>query len=229
MRFRYLLTFAKTQLIVTAASLPILVGWGLPISLMAVVGNFIFTPVLTIFLSISTIIFFTEIFSIPNQIFISALSSLIALWEKVLALGSKSFYIGIAKPENPLNILLIVVPLFFLLRFLFNIFSKMMALSILIIATYAFVYQINYYQWPTSDVLITDIKKLDIIQKPNHTIELIDHGAFNRKWSPEKFAAFTIRPYLIKKFGLVPISKVTFLKPNDRATKGIEELEKTFS
>ena len=49
---------------------------------------------------------------------------------------------------------------------------------------------------------------------PNKKIKLTDLGIFKRKRSPERFVTFVIRPYLIKKYGLVKIEKIKLKKPN---------------
>jgi hypothetical protein len=49
----YLVTFTQTQLVITLISLPILVAWGLGYSVMSLVGNLLFSPVLTLFLILS--------------------------------------------------------------------------------------------------------------------------------------------------------------------------------
>src|SRR5579872_4558069 len=100
--------FMIVQLFLTLISLPIIIAWGLPISLLSPIGNFIFSPFLTAFLLLSSIIFFTQIISIPNYPLILLLENLMPLWHYILSFSSSSAMFAFKKP--PLFIL-IVIPL----------------------------------------------------------------------------------------------------------------------
>ena len=110
---RYILNFTQTQLIVTLASIPILVGWGLQISLMSFIGNLIFTPILTIFLILSSIIFFTELLGLPNSFVIKILEITTNFWENALNLGKKEWLIGFCHPTT-LILFLLPILIFYL-------------------------------------------------------------------------------------------------------------------
>ena len=64
--YNHIIQFLQVQLFLSLASLPILVAWGIPFSLATVAGNFLFSPFLTLFLLLSSLIFFTELIFIPN-------------------------------------------------------------------------------------------------------------------------------------------------------------------
>jgi hypothetical protein len=82
--------------------------------------------------------------------------------------------------------------------------------------------------WPIDKNTEIFQKKLIITQLPNKTIKLTDLGIFNRKRSPEKFVQFVMRPYLIKKYGLVKIEKIKLKKPSTKSFRAINELRNTF-
>jgi len=107
-----LLTFLQVQCFLSLVSLPVIVAWGLPFSLMTAVGNFIFSPFITIFLLCSSLIFFTELLSIPNQYLIIILEWITKIWLICLSYGSKSWLVGL--PTSLLPLLCIIAILTFI-------------------------------------------------------------------------------------------------------------------
>lgn len=84
----------QAHLFVSIVSLPILTHWGIPISAASIFGNIIFAPFLTIFLFVSSLIFFSEIASIPNQWLIILLEYITQAWNFFTGCGSNSWLIG---------------------------------------------------------------------------------------------------------------------------------------
>lgn len=225
----YVIHFVKLQIIVTAAALPVLICWGLPISIMSIVGNFIFTPILTVFLTLSSMIFITELLSIPNGLLISALSSTVTLWESSLQFGKKSWLVGFAQPSKIFVVLALILATLLVMRLIFNIISK--AVLVVLFITGASVFY-NYFKWPTqikAEYVPHTSKKLVISQLPNKRINITDNGLFNEKQSAEKFVAFELKPYLIKKYGTKTIEKIVLNKPSVRSFKAVDELCNTFT
>jgi hypothetical protein len=103
----YLSNFLQTQLIVTIAAVPILVNWGLSISLMTFVGNLLFSPILTIFLMLSSLVFFTQLLHIPNHLLLVILDWFTRTWANVLDLGSQRWLIEFCRPPT---LLLLAIP-----------------------------------------------------------------------------------------------------------------------
>ncbi len=94
----YLSNFLQTQLIVTIAAVPILVNWGLSLSLMTFAGNLLFSPILTIFLILSSLVFFTQLLHIPNYFLIVTLDWFTQTWDNILAHGSQDWLIEFCRP-----------------------------------------------------------------------------------------------------------------------------------
>lgn len=212
--------------------MPILSNWGIPISILSFVGNFIFSPILTVFLFISSLIFVTEILSIPNRFLIHALTLTSSFWENLLSLGKKTWLIGFEQPGTTLKILIII--LFFLLffKFVFKILSKIILISILVISAFVLVEYNRQNRWPDqkqSAFYPRSNKRLKVSQMPNKTIQIVDYGFLNRKKSPEKFVEFELKPYLIKKYGIKTIEKIKLNRPTTRNIRAIKELSKTFT
>lgn len=116
-----LLDLIKLQLFLTVVSLPILFWWGLPVSLMSIIGNILFTPFLTIFLLLSTILFITELFFIPNYIIILLVEKIAEIWLVFINLGSPKWLLFLEKTPKLINIItvLLLLILFFIILFFF--------------------------------------------------------------------------------------------------------------
>ena len=95
-----LLKFVQLQLFISLVSLPLIGAWGLPISTLGLIGNLVFTPWVILFVAVSTIIFFTELFHIPNEYLLYGLEHITQAWYYCLSWGKKSWVIGI--PSNML-------------------------------------------------------------------------------------------------------------------------------
>jgi hypothetical protein len=94
-----LTTFLLTHLFLTLISLPILVGWGLPLSLMAPVGNMLFSPILGVYLICAMALFFTELIGIPNGLCVWALEVVSSLWLSCLNVLQSSVHLGFVRPH----------------------------------------------------------------------------------------------------------------------------------
>lgn len=229
--FSYLFNFAKIQTIVTLASLPILVAWGIPISLMTFVGNFIFTPFLTVFLLLSSLIFFAELLCLPNNLLITALTTTTSYWEYFLSFGKKSWLIGFAKPGTTLTILLFVLLVLLALRFIFRVLSKLVMIAIIALSlsiTTHYLYKAILPSKPLTKLVPNCEQKLSVALLPNKTIQINDYGFFNQKRSPEKFITFELKPYLIKNYGATTIDKIILHNPRAKSFRAVQELYKTF-
>lgn len=103
----YLSNFLQAQLIVTIAAIPILVNWGLSISLMTFIGNLLFSPILTIFLMLSSLVFFTQLLHLPNAWLVAIMDWFTQTWAHILAYGCPSWLIEFCRPPT---VLLFIIP-----------------------------------------------------------------------------------------------------------------------
>lgn len=103
----YLSNFLQAQLIVTLAAIPILVNWGLSISLMTFVGNLLFSPILTIFLMLSSLVFFTQLLHVPNYWLMVTLDWFTRTWAQALSYGQPNWLIEFCRPPT---LLLLAIP-----------------------------------------------------------------------------------------------------------------------
>lgn len=221
----YFLNFVQSQLIVTLASVPILVGWGLQISTLTFIGNLVFAPILTLFLILSSIIFFTELVGIPNHFFIIFLESLTSFWHTILNTGTKSWLYGFCRPTT---ILLFLIPI---LAFLILLLIKHKTTQIKTWAMFGcFCISIlglntipSFFSRQHASNSFYDGKLLIEFDKDKN-ITLIDNGFFNTKSSPEKTIDYELKQYLIKNTGKPEIKNLVLLQPSYRTFKAAQEL-----
>lgn len=211
---RYLKNFILAQLIVTVVLIPILVNWGLELSIMSFVGNFIFTPFLFLFLILSSLIFFTELFCIYNAPLIFLLNKVTIVWDKALTLGSKNWLIGFAKtPTWPL--IFVIIATFIILRHKkINNFTRQaitLCSSILLIIFYLKIY-------PTQQTQIFN-EKLLILKDKNGKLNLIDDGFFNKTKTIDKTIEFDLKPFLVQNYST---SKINNLKLKTASFKSFD-------
>lgn len=221
----YLVNFVKSQLIVTLVSIPILVGWGLQISIMTFIGNLIFAPILTIFLILSSIVFFTELLGIPNLFIIKILEFVTIFWDIMLSLGEKTWLLGFCKPTTFFLFLMPIMAFFILLfvkikssRFKFLSLLGFCCISILCLQ----VIPIFFHNHPSCSTFYDG--KLTITLDSDKKITLIDNGFFKTKSSPEKTINYELKQYLVKNIGKAEIQNVVLLKPGNRTFKAAQEL-----
>lgn len=204
--------FFQVQLFLSLVSLPITISWGLPFSVMTVVGNFFFGPFLAAFLFIASLIFFSELLNIPNSWLIFILEKITTTWSYFLGFGQKSWLIGFYKP----SLLLLIgstVCTFFILQHkrLGKLYPSIVCLLCIFLSTTGYLYltrpQLNLLHIPCGRNEIT-------VTLFNNQVTIKDNGAFAKKVSPESWAQFTLLPELAKKTGRTVINCIHVTNPN---------------
>src|SRR4051812_19287834 len=103
------LFFLELQLLISIVILPILIAWGLPTSIMSIVGNLIFAQILTLFIFISALLFTTDLCGIPNFWIAQALEWVTSIWHYVLSFGSAHWLIGFPAWMFPISCILAIL------------------------------------------------------------------------------------------------------------------------
>jgi len=219
----WILKTLQLQLFLSIISLPILISWGLPISIASPLGNILFTPFLTIFLFLSSLIFFLELFYIPNIWLIKSLDLLTNVWNYFLSFGSKKWLIAFPAKSMVLLILLPIISIFILQHKKVNSLKNSIlcfSLILLISGGYLKVFSTikNYNQ-----ILKINSKELVIICKDNK-VNLIDKGALSK--ATDSWIEFTLIPHLIKEFGWTDIETLQIEKLTPKLIKTINSLLK---
>lgn len=209
---QYIILFLRFQSFIALVSLPIIVSWGLPISLLSGIGNFLFNPALALFLVLSALIFFTELLYIPNQFLIFLLNKGTDFWLWTLSFGKKSWLIGFYKA--PLYILGISSLLAFIIvthpktR---SLYRSTLFLNISLILCTGF---LTYYAPTTGTFTVPYRKKTITLIKEGPSLTLSDNGTFSSVRSPDNFVDYFLIPEMIKETGLLTLEKVTIAQVN---------------
>lgn len=216
----WILKTLQIQFFLTIISLPILINWGLPVSLASTIGNIIFAPILTIFLFISSLIFFFELLGFSNDLLIYFLDQITSLWYKLLSLGSTKWLLTFPRASY---LILILFPLIALLvlqhKKLNNLRNSTICFALILLFAGIYLKTLNITD--TLETLENNNKKI-IINYKDKKINLIDHGALGRSSSPNSWLEYNLIPHLIKKFGHSEINKIEISNINFRTIKAVE-------
>ncbi|HEV2600924.1 MAG TPA: hypothetical protein VGT41_01370 [Candidatus Babeliales bacterium] len=207
----WLLDFLQLQLFLTIFSLPILVAWGLPVSALTILGNLIFTPFLTVFLSLSCLIFFCELLYIPQGWLIYALEKITIVWFKILNIPQLDWLVGFIAPPMPLLLLLPIVALFIIIHQK----TRTQWLSIIcFIALLITICGYSYFARPANNhtTIACNKGQLHIISKNNCTT-VIDPGYLGQRISAESWVQYRFLPQFMQQTGQTTIDHLILLQP----------------
>lgn len=209
---RWILRFIQLQLFLTILSFPFLVSWGLPLSIMSPVSNLVFTPILALFLLLSTFIFFTQLMGIPNGLCIILLEWLTRVWDYVMALGSSTWLIGFAQP-SPLIFVVLLAGAFLVLQH-----KKLNSLKISSICLCLLLCSVIGYLKLSerSALIVQDIpcnKGHVRYLAHNNITMLIDSGFLGQRISAPSWIEHTLIPFLIKSYGHATLEYVIVMQP----------------
>lgn len=217
----YLLNYLYVQLVITLVSLPILISWGLSLSFLSLLGNLIFTPVLMLFIMLSTIFFFSQLTGIPNEWSALLLTKLTHTWNTLLHFSNESWQISFVHPGTWFLISIPCITWVVISSPLIKSLQKRIAVLsvfLLSICTSLWVYQ--QIKTKNSEVVSQVSDKFSIDVNADGQLTFIDDGYFNSKQSPEKVVEFELRPYMAKHFGSPTIKELILLRPGIRSFTG---------
>lgn len=204
-----LASFTLTQLTFTLASLPILVGWGMGISCMSIVGNLLFTPLLAVFLLLCSLLFFTELFHIPNSFIALCLEKFTAGWGYMLNLGSPTWLVSCARPHMIILLAIFVLTLYVLLSKRFaKKRERLLGITGILCCCVVFFSFFHMYKKIQPDRVRFNNKVYVIKPAHSSSIILIDTGYFSKKKSLAKCLECELRPWIAKHFGTVDIKEL---------------------
>lgn len=207
-----LLKFIHLQLFITLMSLPIFLAWGLPISLMAAVATFLFSPFLTAFLLISSLIFFTELLYLPNNLLIWLLEYVTDVWLYLMSFEHQCWLIGFTKPSFWFLILLPLLTIGIMLsKHIKTQKQSSLFLTLLLLITVGY---LKWLQIPTQLTINIPCNNGEVtfMHKNNKTF-IIDPGFIGQRFSAPSWVQYTLIPEIIKQTGSTTLDYVIILKP----------------
>lgn len=220
--YEYLLRFLQLQLFLTLVSWPLLLYWGLPLSLASILGNLIFSPFLVVFLLLSSLIFLCELCYIPNTLLIYVLEHTSNLWYSILLYADRSWLIYAPEPS------FVAVTLVFVCSF-FILHHKKISRPLISCALFTCVLALFYVylhstrpQQPGTEHIACFDNTLTLITS-NYKAVLIDPGSLGRRITAPDYIRFTLIPKLSKK-GIRSLESVIALKPSLTTFKALATL-----
>jgi hypothetical protein len=229
------LSFVHLQAFLTLICLPILILWGLPISILSPLGNIIFSPFLTLFLLLSSLIFFCEILYIPNSLFIWLLDMLTRVWTYILSFQHKYALVGLRIP--PLWVLIAIPLLAFCILHYRATHAKKRAALLLTLLTFATCAGLKLYSRYHEPIIFIErtlkrpaknLPEPEVGRAPSEQRELgsvilaragreyllIDPGYIGNSVSATSWVSYTLVPEIIKKTGTLTIDHLVVLQLN---------------
>ncbi|MCB9493007.1 MAG: hypothetical protein H6679_01910 [Epsilonproteobacteria bacterium] len=209
----YLTSFCQAQLVVLVISLPILISWGLGISVMSMFGNLCGVPLLTLFLLLSSLLFFSELLGLPNGFLVSLLEKHTQLCDWLICSGKKEWLFFCPQPPSFVLLALLVcscITLCWLHGKSMHMRLQVMLALVCTILLCAYSYQAIFMPVPVQYSLD---EKLFLIKDERGKTYLVDDGFFNRKKSADKTVEFELKQFLAKKLGSVCIDCLYVLRP----------------
>lgn len=218
-----LILFIQIQLFITLISLPLLCWWGIPVSLLSILGNLLFAPVLSVFLLISSLIMFCYLLNIPYSILVYSLNGISDIWLKILTHAPKGVLFTLPQPPVWWICLLPYCTVLCVTQTRTRI-KSILALSLI---ACAFIGYLKIFYSPTETHLAINCgtKKVHVFLI-NKQLSIIDPGSTNRLGTPSSWVDYTLTQELAKKIGTLAIDHYIILKPSIRSLQVAQHLAK---
>lgn len=213
--------FILLQLVLTLFSLPFLIAWGLPVSLLSPIGNFVFSPVITAFLFFSSLFFFTELVHIPNGVIVWCLEQITAMWLYLLSWNKYSWLIGFSKP--PVAVLFLIFFCAFGITYhawIGRPYQSVAALSLLLCISWislALLYPSQNIQY----IPCNRHKQLVLMYQNNQTI-IIDPGYLHTQST--SWISYTLPSEIITRTGVSSLDHLILLQLSPRLLQALKTL-----
>lgn len=215
------LFFIELQLLISVVILPILIAWGLPISIMTIIGNLIFAQFLTAFIFISALLFTCDLLGIPNAYIIIALEWVTNAWYYLLSFGSVHWLVGYPAQLFLLSFMLACIACSLYIR---KFFTQQQRILILIILTAIIpLAKITFDPSYVHTTIMQGKQKFHIIKK-NGIVYAFDCGALGARPSSQSWIEYTLTPHMIKSMGATHIDMLVMCKSNSRTKKALQAL-----
>jgi hypothetical protein len=219
----YVLKSIQLQFFISYVSLPFLIAWGLPISIMTPISTLIFGPFLTCFLLLSSIIFFLELLYLPNSLLIWCLEKITSTWLACLSFEQRAWLIGFARPPIIVLFLIPAIALIIIHNKHITCIVKRISFLALFLVTTCAVLKLFPYTHNTIEKIVCNKGEITLINH-NNSLVLIDPGFIASKPSYESYIAYTLIPAIVQKTGKLQLDHVVVFKFNKRILDALQFL-----
>lgn len=221
---RYCIKTIATQLFLFLLSLPIIVTWGIPISIMTLISTPLFGPALTIFLLISTFIFFCTLCSFPYVFLLKMLDFFVYTWDYFLSCSSCDWLFTFAQPHIIIMTIWTICNTFFL----FFVLQFAMTQRVRLLAAYTCIVIIllslqHYIPEQSAHCFNSKTGSLQLFFE-NGKIVIIDQSFFSQQKSADSWIKYTFIPTLISRCGHTKIDAFIMTKASKNTINALEKL-----
>jgi len=227
--YHWIIRVCTLQLFLTFFSLPILIAWGLPLSLLTIFGNIIMVPFLSIFLFLSSCIFFTEFFYIPNNWLIFLCEYTTDFWMFILSWHPTYCLYGFKRPSL---FIIIIMGFLFLIVYYFFIRHMIPIQRLFILLSFLIILMMVNHLWSKNLTGFFEISCNNgtvILVTDHGKTMLIDPGCIARNASAASWVEHTLAPFIIKNTGSLHIDYFIILQPRQRLFEALIKLLSTIS
>jgi len=217
---RWLIHFITFQLFISLMSLPLLVAWGLPLSLLSPFGNSLFNPLLAFFLLISALLFITELIYLPNQWLCWLLEKINTLFIATSSSADSSWLVGIRQLPTLLLFCIPFIGLWIIITPRLRMQgARAMALTGALVVIFAGAYYTNSSY--LDECRLANKDKPMVVAYADHTLAVFDQGTLSASFRCRSWWDYTLLSYITKKTGKTTIDYLVCLQPSRRTLEGI--------
>jgi|GEM_PF-4776425 len=222
----YCMNTVTMQLFLFLLSLPIIVAWGLPVSIMTLISTPLFGPALTLFLLISTLIFLCMLCSLPYSLLLTLLDKIVLCWDYALSLGSPHWLFCFSRPP----VAILTVWSIWNALFLLYVLQSATARRLRLLLGYSCVvilllYVQRYIPYQSTLHFSSKSGTLQLIFENNQAV-VIDRSFFARQKSADSWIKYTLIPALITHNGHTTIEAYILTKPSKNTINSLLTLTK---
>ena len=205
-------SFLVLQLFLILISLPILLAWGLPFSIMSPVGNLVFAPFLTVFLFIASLLFFTELAAIPNEWLVWLLDYITGAWQWCMNWGTGAWLYALPEPAWWICCAMPVGTCAIMSYRFFRSDGARASVLLMALALCCLVLHGMQPRRPTITQIACNDLPVTIINTGNKTI-VVDTGALGRTASTGSWCRYSLLSEVMKRTGRTTIDCLVSLQP----------------
>lgn len=222
----FTLKTVELQLFLTGMSLPILLGWGLPISVVSWFATPLFAPLFSLFLLCSTFIFFSYFLYLPTWPVVWTMEQLCSVWLTVLSWYQQWWLIGFYIPHP----CILVIPPFVMLAIMHyknhtHILGRIFKMALFIVGYCLLLKMFQYAQEPLIVTIPCNGSYLTIISTHTSTI-CIDNGCLAKKAPNNAWIEYELLPTITKHTGKTCITHIICLQCSLRSLEIVKLLDK---
>lgn len=186
------------QFIMLLAVLPFLACWGLPLSLMSIVGNIIHSAFLTIFLMLCSLLFFATLLHLPTGALVWLLTQVHTVWHWLLSCSSPSWLVTV----TPALMLCIIGSAFVIAAWWWQRYRFALCLTGFLLLSSSGYLALQPYQ---PSVIRRSGKAASCVPQADGSLHIYDHDLIARTVDTERLVTYVLLPHLRKEYGLPPV------------------------